>query len=198
MQASESPGAPPDSGGEDHPVRQARLLYIGAGAGSALVLAGALFLIRPAPKEPVQVFLVPEAALASAEINVYVSGAVRAPGVYRLAGSDRAQTAVEAAGGPSDGADMDKVNLAARLKDGDHVHVPKAGEPAAAVGRRLSLNTASEKDLDALPGIGTVRARNIMGSREKDGPFRDSFDLVTRKLVPLSVYQQIKDLVGVQ
>jgi len=156
-----------------------------------------LFLLRPPPKEPVQVVLAADAAPTSAEINVYVSGAVRAPGVYRLAGSERAQTALEAAGGAVEGADLDRVNLAARLKDGDHVYVPKAGEPAA-VGRRLNLNTANEKELDTLPGIGTVRARNIIGSRDKDGPFKEPFDLVTRKLVPLSVYQQIKDLVTAQ
>ena len=105
---------------------------------------------------------------------------------------------MEAAGGTAEGADLDRMNLAARLRDGDHVYVPRAGEPAAAVGRRLNLNTANEKDLDALPWIGTVRARNIMGSRDTDGPFKEPFDLISRKLVPLSVYQQIKDLVAVQ
>ena len=131
-------------------------------------------------------------------MSVYVSGAVQAPGVYRLAGGERAHTAVEAAGGAADGADLYRVNLAARLKDGDHVYVPKAGEQAAAVGRRVNLNAANEKELDALPGIGTVRARRIMASRDRDGPFQDTFDLVTRSLVPLSVYQQLKGLVAVQ
>ncbi len=145
-----------------------------------------------------QVILAPDPARSEEFITVYVTGAIHAPGVYKLRGGERAAALIDAAGGASEGADLERVNLAARLKDGEQLHIPRQGEatPAANPGGRLNLNRATQRDLDALPGIGAVRAQRIVASRDRDGPFKDPFDLVTRSLVPLSVYQQLKDLVS--
>lgn len=167
------------------------LLLMGGGAALAL---------RTPLREPVQILLPPQST-APAELKVYVSGAVQSPGVYLLASGDRVEDALRAAGGSTAEAGLERLNLASILRDGDHVFVPRRGEeapPGKAGGPRINLNTASKAELDRLPGIGEVRAQRIIESRIKDGPFLDSWELVERRILPVSTYQQIKDLVTPQ
>ena len=132
------------------------------------------------------------------EVRVYVIGAVQRPGVYTLQEGDRWIDAVTAAGGPAPDADLSRVNLARRARDEDQVLVPRVGERAAASESDLvDINKASARELETLPGVGPVRAERIVQSRETDGPFASPEELLTRRLVPQSVYEQIKDLVTV-
>jgi len=139
----------------------------------------------------------------AAEIQVYVAGAVVRPGVYYLRDGDRWVDALEAAGGPAPDADVEAVNLARRLRDEDQVLVPRLGETAALgavqtpAGELIDINTAPESVLDALPGIGPVRAGRIVESRQTDGPFERPEELVERGLVPQSVFEQVRDLITV-
>ena len=179
--------------------RPPRLVFGAALGASFVAVVAAVFAFSSPPREPVQVHLAPDIAPTPAELKTYVSGAVRFPGVYQLAGGQRVEDALYAAGGPSDDADLERLNLAERLKDGSHVQVPRRGEQpplGTSGGPRLNLNTAAKAELDRLlPNIGKVRAQRIVASRSNDGPYKDPFDLVTRGIVPLSVFQQIKDLV---
>jgi len=110
-------------------------------------------------------------------VPVYVSGAVRQPGVYWLKDGAIAQDAVQAAGGPDEGADLAAVNLAARVAAGAQVHVPQEGElpaqPSRAVnaGGLVNINTASAEELESLPGIGPALAGRILAYRDQHGPF---------------------------
>mgnify|MGYP001026415096 CR=1 FL=1 len=123
-------------------------------------------------------------------IVAYVSGAVRAPDVYRLPGGARIKDLVLAAGGFADDADIERINLAAPITDGQHVRVPWIGDATAAAeitpaespkggnsGGLLDLNRATVAELDALPGIGSVLANRIVEWREREGPFRSVDDL---------------------
>jgi len=123
-------------------------------------------------------------------IVAYVSGAVRAPDVYRLPGGARVKDLVLAAGGLSDDADIERINLAAPITDGQHVRVPWIGDATAAAettpaesaksgnsGGLLNLNRATVAELDALPGIGNVLANRIVEWREREGPFQSVDDL---------------------
>lgn len=151
-------------------------------------------------REPVRIVL-PAAAPPASEVQVYVSGAVAVPGVYPLSPDDRVEDALRAAGGALPDADLERVNLAQRVHDGDQVQVPARGQPATApVGgaMRINLNTASEAELDKLPGIGAVRAKRIVESRQQDGPFTDSVELVERRILSPALYQRVREQVFVR
>jgi len=133
---------------------------------------------------------------------VHVAGAVRRPGVYRLADGARVQDAVRRAGGATSRADTGAINLAARVADGQQVVVPRravgtggataaagaaggdglaaAGEGAAAGGAAappISLGSASLEQLDTLDGVGPATARKILDWRRRHGGFRSVDDL---------------------
>lgn len=77
--------------------------------------------------------------------------------------------------------------------------VPRVAEaaPPATRGDLIDINSASARELEALPGVGPVRAERIVQLRETNGPFASPEELVTRRLVPQSVYEQIKGMVTV-
>ena len=135
-------------------------------------------------------------------IVVHVDGAVAKPGVYELTDSARVSDAVSVSGGLSDSADTAKVNLAAKVTDGQKIYIPKVGEQSTgtlqstagdSVSGLVNINTASESQLDTLPGIGPVTAQKIIASR----PYSSPEELLTKKAVGQSVYEKIKDLVAI-
>lgn len=124
----------------------------------------------------------------SGPLFVHVAGAVAGPGVYRLAAPARVVDAVAAAGGATADADLDGLNLAAALADGQRVYVPHAGEvdPAAVpsggptpTGESdgeeqagpVNVNTATAGELESLPGVGPATAAAIVDDRTRNGPF---------------------------
>jgi len=126
---------------------------------------------------------------------VHVAGAVRRPGVYRLPAGARVQDAVRRAGGARPGADVNAINLAAKVADGQQVVVPKragaggAAAPAgggssvgatagaAPAGPPISLNSATAEQLDTLDGVGPATAQKIIAWRTQHGGFRSIADL---------------------
>jgi competence protein ComEA len=113
---------------------------------------------------------------------VDVAGKVRHPGIVRLPAGSRVVDAVDAAGGPRRGVDLGALNLARVLVDGEQVVVgvpepagvaasaasaPGAGSPGALV----NINTATQAELETLPGIGPVTAQAILQWRSDNGAF---------------------------
>jgi competence protein ComEA len=133
------------------------------------------------------------AAVSDADVVVHVAGAVLRPGLYRLGGDPRVADALDAAGGPSGDADLDAVNLAAKVADGERVYLPRRGEvPPASVAAAgagggggagvvagpIDLNTATVEQLEELPGVGPATAEAILDYRKEKGRFRSVDELL--------------------
>lgn len=147
---------------------------------------------------------------APAHVFVHVGGAVANPGVQELEEGSRVQDAVEAAGGFSDGAARDALNLARILQDGEQVVVPSEEDLAASAGTvngglsastaasgRVNINTASADELDALPGIGPATAEKIIADREANGPFSAVEDLKRVSGIGDKKYAELADSICV-
>jgi competence protein ComEA len=157
--------------------------------------------------------------VAAAPIVVDVVGAVRAPGVVSLRADARVVDAIRAAGGPSAGADLVRLNLAAKVADGARVAVPRLGEPPPAVDPSavtggatpgdatagasgaaagpINVNTATADELEALPGIGPTLAAAIVQERDRNGPFRSVDELTRVPGIGEGRLAQLHDLVTV-
>ncbi len=106
-----------------------------------------------------------------ARLVVHVAGAVRRPGIYRLAPGARVHDALRRAGGPAPGARADRLNLAAPLQDGQQVLIPAEDDDAGADDGPLSLSRATARDLEDLDGIGPALAARIVEHRRDRGGF---------------------------
>jgi competence protein ComEA len=153
----------------------------GPGPVPAAAAGGATTSVAPAP--PVTVV-------------VHVAGQVASPGVYALPTGGRVADAVLAAGGASAEADVEQLNLAARVSDGERIYVPRKGEaappaaggggsgaPAAGAGASapagpVDLNTATAEQLEALPGVGPATSKAILTYRTSHGRFRSVTELL--------------------
>jgi competence protein ComEA len=178
------------------PVSRRRALVLAAVALALLAVAGRTLAgagtatVRPAAT------LVPDRAAAS-ELVVHVAGAVRRPGLYRLAEGKRVADAVARAGGATAPADTAAINLAAPLADGMQVLVPRApGSGGKGTAARPSLSSASVAELDALPGIGPVTAQKIVDYRAAHGGFRSVDDLDSIPGIGPARVEQLRDLVS--
>lgn len=191
-----------------------RLRWRAAAVAVVVVLAGAgiWVLTRPADVGPPLEFVlptvapipVPSAAPSPGSVVVHVAGAVARPGLVELAPGSRVADAVDAAGGPTSGADLDRVNLALPVNDADHVHIPAVGEPTISLSAGpatesdpLDLNRADEAALDELPGVGPATAAAIVAHREEHGPFTSITALQEVPGIGPAKLEQLRDLVRI-
>ena len=135
-------------------------------------------------------------------VYVYVSGAVRSPGLYVLDRSARVVDAIAAAGGFAAEADETAVNLARAISDGEQLDVPLEGEvsgPGTAPpgNGRVNLNTADAAELDTLPRIGPAMAQRIIEWRDANGRFTSVEDLLAVPGIGDKMLESLRDLVSV-
>jgi competence protein ComEA len=138
-------------------------------------------------------------------ITVHVAGSVKNPGVYRLKYGSRINDGIVAAGGATSAANLDVINLATVLNEGEQIYVPKRGEKPHTITNRpqlggggdaagglngvggatgsgvlqlININLASVVELEQLPGVGPATAKAIVAYREKNGAFLKVEDLL--------------------
>lgn len=144
------------------------------------------------------------------EVVVYISGAVKNPGVLTMTSEDRLADAIEMVGGTVDGADMNAVNLAEKLADGKHYIIPKIGENVAPSGNnqlsvsnskgsdgKININTATAEELDKLPGVGESTAQKIISYREESGGFKSVEELKNVNGIGDKKFEDMKDSVTI-
>lgn len=199
-------------------------------AVAALVLAGLTFLraSSPPPKlslpraEPGSAPVDGSAPGASAPpsvppvtVTVHVAGRVAHPGVYAVPSGGRVADVVVAAGGAASDADLEQINLAARVADGERIYVPAKGEQVPAVvgqaapaggaagGAKgapsgpLDLNTATAEQLEALPGVGPATSKAILAYRTSHGRFRSVTELLEVPGIGPAKLEAVRPLVRV-
>jgi competence protein ComEA len=183
-----------------------------AGAALAVALAlGAWLLLRSPAGPPPETYLPMADEVAGSSTSttepssllVHAAGAVQRPGVYELRAGSRVTDLIDAAGGPTDDADVDQLNLAAPVADGERVYVPRVGEVVAASAGAdgptgpLDLNTATLEQLDELPGVGPATAQAIIDERDRRGGFTSVDDLLDVRGIGPAKLAALRDLVRV-
>ena len=156
--------------------------------------------------------------------TVHVAGAVKNPGVYNLPSSSRVIDAIEKAGGATENADLDQINLADYVSDGQKIEVPKlksgdtslnyklitdeldkigankidsTNEKSSSKSDLVNINTADSSELQSLPGIGTTIANSIIEYRKENGNFETIEDLKNVSRIGDKTFDKLKDLITV-
>lgn len=136
-------------------------------------------------------------------VVLHVHGAVGEPGIVELPLGSRVVDAIAAARGPTDDADLDAVNLARVVADGEELYVPRLGEvpppsengSGPAADGRVNLNTADAAALETLAGVGPALAARIIAWREQNGPFRSVDELTAVSGIGPKIFDGMRDQV---
>lgn len=169
----------------------------------ATVLAVGAYVFRQSPPDvvhvPVETAPVGEESAQGGVVFVHVVGAVERPGLVEVPAESRVLDAIEKAGGASDNAALEGVNLARIVFDGEQIVVPVVGEADTVSGTSgsglISLSSADLETLDTLPRIGPATAARIISWREENGPFRSIEDLLAISGIGEATLEGLRPLV---
>jgi len=137
------------------------------------------------------------------EIKVYICGEVKKPGVYTLIEGERLYKLIDIAGGFTDKAAKENLNLAMKLKDEDYIFVPSIesllnNSQGKTISSKININTATLEELKTLPRVGDAIAQRIIDYREKNGPFRDIKDIKNVSGIGDKMFENLKDKITVR
>ncbi len=134
-------------------------------------------------------------------ITVHIVGAVSSPGVYQLPAGSRVYQLLELCGGFSAEADQETLNQARPLLDGEQIQIKQTGESPQAnssvTSSKININRATADELTALPGIGAVRAGQIVAHRDKHGYFNDIREIMDVSGIGETTFKNIADLITI-
>ena len=134
-------------------------------------------------------------------ITIHLVGAVNNPGIYQLPVGSRVYELLDLCGGFVEGADTETMNQARPLLDGEQIHILKIGEAPAPSGTgastKININQATASDLTALPGIGDVRAGQIVAHRDKHGLFKDIREIMDVSGIGDKTFENIADFITI-
>jgi competence protein ComEA len=180
------------------------------------LIGSAVILLASSPPRGEAIHLLPPPT--ASPLVVHVSGGVVHQGVYQLPRGSRVQDAIASAGGLLPNADAQSLNLAALLKDGEKIWVPisssseeesqsetkvssiplqSTNQAFQANPALININTASQLELESLPGIGPALAQRIIAYRQEHGAFARTEDIVAVPGIGEATYERIKNLITV-
>lgn len=129
--------------------------------------------------------------------GIHIKGAVNAPGYYELEEGSRYKDAILAAGGETASANLDAINLATKILDGEIIVVPSVGNQGAENSSKININTADLYQLCKLDGVGEATAKKIIEYRAKNGPFVRIEALMKVEGIGTSKFNKIKNLITI-
>ncbi len=144
---------------------------------AVIIIGGIIAWQKYSPPHPIEISLPPSPEFQG---EVYLGGAVSNPGFYPLKSGDSIDALIQAAGGTTDDADLTEVKI----------YIPKIGEEQQP--QKIDINRAEAWLLEALPGIGEVRAQAIIDYRQKNGGFRNITEITKVEGIGPDIYEQIK------
>ncbi len=196
-------------------MRRNQALWI-AGALVVGVSLGVMVMILLGRSRPAAIYITPPPTSEylsptdpPSTVRVYISGEVRQPDVYELPAGAIIRDVVDAAGGFTEEAGRDLVNLAQPVSDGMHIHVPAEGSvvvpavrsatglPTGEVAGIVNINTASLEELDGLPGVGPDTAQKIINYRLENGPFLTIEDIINVSGIGPAKFEAMKAFISV-
>ena len=134
--------------------------------------------------QPIEISM-PQPVTQEPVSQIYIGGAVANPGFYPLVAGDSLEAVIQVAGGLTGSAELNRLEL----------YIPRAGEEESP--QKIDINRAEAWLLEALPGIGEVRAQDILNYRTLNGPFSNTNELLKIKGIGTATYEQIKELITV-
>lgn len=150
---------------------------------AAIIITGSIITwTKYSRSQPIEISIVPGQELQG---QIYVGGAVNNPGIYPLKSRDNVEAIIQAAGGTTDSADLSQLTL----------HIPTA--ETEVLPQKVNLNRAETWLLQALPGIGEVRAQAIIDYRQQNVPFHNTYELTAVEGIGTATYERLKDLITV-
>ena len=149
----------------------------------AIIAVGSMIIrSKYSRSQPVEIYIPPHKDIQG---QLYIGGAVSNPGYYPLKAGDSIDGIIQATGGVSAGADFNRLNL----------YIPEAAEEESP--QKVDLNRADPWLLQALPGIGEVRAQAIIDYRLQNGQFRNTSELIMVEGISTATFDKIKHLITV-
>ena len=174
-----------------------------------LLAAGLIVLLNQRRTATPITLLPPPPSETPSPIRVHVAGAVKNSGVYNLPAGSILKDAITAAGGATESAAIDKLNLAAKLNDGQQIVVAETvtavtvnstavAQPSNNASTLVNINTATLEQLQTLPKVGTVTAQRIIEYRTKNGPFTRIEDIQKVTGIGDATYASLAPLITVR
>jgi len=175
------------------PAKQS-LFLISFGVIIGLLMGGVIWIVASPPRgKPVTLATQPSDQL----ISVYISGEVVNPGVYQIPLGSRVKDAIDIAGGFLLSADVSQINQAALVTDSSHINIMPLISTGNSQNPGININSATEDELETLPGIGPVSAKNIINYRLENGPFNTIEEIQKVAGIGPQTFDNIKHLITV-